>query len=65
MSTITEQPRYIDSSPEWEPEFEHIDWNDIVDAEQDGDFDKLKSLKYVFIVLHLYLTNNLNSVIHT
>ena len=55
MATMTEQPRYIndDSSPEWEPQFEHIDWNDIVDAEQEGDFDKLKSLKYVLFVPHL------------
>ena len=29
----------------WELQFEHIDWNDIVDAELDGDVEALEDLR--------------------
>ena len=30
---------------EWELQYEHIDWNDIVDAELEGDSQALEDLK--------------------
>lgn len=30
---------------QWELQFEHIDWNDIVDAELDGDTKALEDLR--------------------
>lgn len=49
MAAVSEQAVFLNEesrSPMWQPEFEHIDWNDIVDAEEEGNFEKLKSLKY-------------------
>lgn len=40
----------LEASPDWEPEFEHISWNDIVEADLEGNLDKLQGLKYVATV---------------
>lgn len=35
----------MSEAEQWELQFEHIDWNDIVDAELDGDTQALEELK--------------------
>ena len=48
----------LEASPNWEPEFEHISWNEIVDADLEGDLDKLQSLKYVAGHSTLYIASS-------
>ena len=35
----------MSQNEKWELQFEHIDWNDIVDAELEGDVQALEDLK--------------------